>query len=79
MGSNRASTSEREAVERKRKSSGAQTSFHFRRGRVFDDRFHVRPLKTPLEVRRALAYVLNDYRRHADIEARAHHFRFAIR
>ena len=37
-----------------------------RSGRVFADRFHVRPLKTPLEVRRALAYVLNNYRRHAD-------------
>jgi REP element-mobilizing transposase RayT len=37
-----------------------------RRGRVFDDRFHARALKTPLEVRRALAYVLNNYRRHAD-------------
>jgi putative transposase len=37
-----------------------------RTGRVFADRFHVRALKTPLEVRRALAYVLNNYRRHAD-------------
>lgn len=37
-----------------------------RSGRVFADRFHLRPLRTPLEVRRALAYVLNNYRRHAD-------------
>lgn len=37
-----------------------------RSGRVFEDRFHVRSLETPLEVRRALAYVLNNYRRHAD-------------
>jgi hypothetical protein len=37
-----------------------------RRGRLFDDRFHARSLKTPLEVRRALAYVLNNFRRHAD-------------
>jgi hypothetical protein len=37
-----------------------------RRGRVFADRFHLRPLRTPLEVRRALAYVLNNFRRHAD-------------
>jgi hypothetical protein len=37
-----------------------------RRGRVFADRFHARPLRTPLEVRRALAYVLNNYRHHAD-------------
>jgi putative transposase len=35
-------------------------------GRVFADRFHLRPLRTPREVRRALAYVLNNYRRHAD-------------
>ena len=37
-----------------------------RAGRVFADRFHARLLKTPLEVRRALAYVLNNCRRHAD-------------
>lgn len=37
-----------------------------RSGRVFADRFHARPLKTPLEVRRALVYVLNNYRKHAD-------------
>ncbi len=37
-----------------------------RKGRVFADRFHSRPLKTPLEVRRALVYVLNNYRKHAD-------------
>jgi hypothetical protein len=37
-----------------------------RKGRLFDDRFHARRLKTPLEVRRALAYVLNNYRRHGD-------------
>jgi len=37
-----------------------------RRGGIFSERFHARALKTPLEVRRALAYVLNNYRRHAD-------------
>lgn len=37
-----------------------------RTGRVFADRFHARPLKTPLEVRRALVYVLNNYRKHTD-------------
>src|SRR5262249_59731123 len=35
-------------------------------GAVFADRFHARALKTPLEVRRALVYVLNNYRKHAD-------------
>ena len=37
-----------------------------RSGRVFSDRFHARALKTPREVRSALAYVLNNYRKHAD-------------
>lgn len=35
-----------------------------RKGRFFADRYHARQLKTPLEVRRALAYVLNNMRRH---------------
>ena len=34
------------------------------RGRVLSDRFHMRILKTPLEVRRALLYVLNNLRKH---------------
>jgi REP element-mobilizing transposase RayT len=37
-----------------------------RSGRIFEDRFHARALGSPLEVRRALAYVLNNFRRHAD-------------
>lgn len=37
-----------------------------RKGRLVADRFHARPLATPLEVRRALGYVLDNYRRHAD-------------
>lgn len=36
-----------------------------RRGKVFMDRFHARILKTPTEVRNALAYVLNNARKHA--------------
>lgn len=35
-----------------------------RRGSVFDDHFHDRPLQTPREVRNALAYVLNNCHRH---------------
>ena len=31
-----------------------------RAGPVFEDRFHMRPLRTPLEVRRALVYVMNN-------------------
>jgi REP element-mobilizing transposase RayT len=34
------------------------------RGRVFPDRFHARALRTPREVRNALAYVLLNARRH---------------
>ena len=34
-------------------------------GSVFADRFHAHVLKTPSEVRRALAYVLNNWRKHA--------------
>jgi hypothetical protein len=36
-----------------------------RRGRVVADRYHARLLASPLEVRRALLYVLNNARRHA--------------
>jgi REP element-mobilizing transposase RayT len=35
-----------------------------RRGSLFADRYHSRILGTPLEVRRALAYVLNNHRHH---------------
>jgi REP element-mobilizing transposase RayT len=35
------------------------------RGRVIPVRYFMRVLRTPLEVKRALAYVLNNYRRHA--------------
>ena len=35
-----------------------------RRGRVFGDRFHDRALRSPREVRNALAYVLNNARKH---------------
>jgi len=35
-----------------------------RRGRVWGDRYHVRALKTPSEVRNALIYVLQNWRKH---------------
>jgi hypothetical protein len=35
-----------------------------RRGRVWGDRYHARPLSTPREVRNALIYVLNNFRKH---------------
>ena len=40
-----------------------------RRGRVFDDRFHTRPLRTPREVRFALAYVLHNLKKHQGLAA----------
>jgi len=36
-----------------------------RKGSVFDDRYHDHILRTPREVRNALAYVLNNVRKHA--------------
>jgi REP element-mobilizing transposase RayT len=36
-----------------------------RSGQVLDGRYHLRPLRTPLEVRRALRYVLLNHRHHA--------------
>jgi len=40
------------------------------RGSVFADRYHARALTTPLEVRRALIYVLHNHRRHAGTPGR---------
>jgi REP element-mobilizing transposase RayT len=37
-----------------------------RTGKVFDDRYHFRALSTPREVRNALCYVLNNWRRHGE-------------
>jgi len=35
-----------------------------RHGAIFADRYHSRPLRTPSEVRAALVYVLNNFRKH---------------
>jgi hypothetical protein len=35
-----------------------------RRGRVWHDRYHVRPLRTPREVRLGIIYVLLNFRKH---------------
>ena len=40
-----------------------------RSGKVLRDRYHLRVLKTPLEVRRALSYVLNNARKHLGARA----------
>jgi REP element-mobilizing transposase RayT len=41
-----------------------------RRGRVFADRYHAHILRTPREVRHALAYVLNNWRKHGEDRGR---------
>jgi REP element-mobilizing transposase RayT len=40
-----------------------------RTGQVFADRYHLRALKTPREVRNAIAYVLNNWRHHDEDKA----------
>jgi REP element-mobilizing transposase RayT len=37
-----------------------------RRGTVFPERYHVEQLRTPRQVRNAIAYVLNNWRRHGE-------------
>ncbi len=37
-----------------------------RRGTVFPERYHVEPLTSPRQVRHAIAYVLNNWRRHRE-------------
>ncbi|HEX3597612.1 MAG TPA: transposase [Polyangiaceae bacterium] len=43
------------------------------RGRVFSDRYHARALRTPLEVRRALVYVLRNCDKHSANARRSSH------
>ena len=47
-----------------RVSKGINRAMGRRRGRVFVDRYHAAQLRTPRQVRHALAYVLNNRRRH---------------
>lgn len=41
-----------------------------RKGRVFDDRYHTRPMTNPRAVRNTISYVLNNWRRHGEDRAR---------
>jgi REP element-mobilizing transposase RayT len=64
-----------DAIARGMKSVGARIGklvnrLFERRGKVLDGRYHVRPLRTPLEVRRALRYVLLNHRHHAALRRR---------
>ena len=40
-----------------------------RKGRVFSDRYHARIITSPLQARRELAYVLNNWRKHGEDRA----------
>lgn len=68
---------DREALGRGMKSIGSRLALAVnrvmgrRRGRVLADRYHARLLRTPLEVQRALGYVLLNARRHAAVTARS--------
>jgi REP element-mobilizing transposase RayT len=44
-----------------------------RKGKVLDGRYHLRPLRTPLEVHRALRYVLLNHRHHAAQRRKPNH------
>ena len=69
--------SDREALGRGMKSVGSRLALAVnrvmgrRKGRVLADRYHARPLRTPLEVQRALRYVLLNARRHAAVTGRS--------
>jgi REP element-mobilizing transposase RayT len=43
-----------------------------RRGAVFTDRYHASPIASPRQAHHALAYVLNNWRRHGEHLAREH-------
>ena len=47
-----------------RMSKALNNALERRRGTVFTDRYHAEPLRTPRQVRNAMAYVLNNRRRH---------------
>jgi REP element-mobilizing transposase RayT len=66
---------DREAIGRGMKAIGARLALAVnkvagRSGRVLTDRYHMRLLRTPKEVRNALRYVLLNGRRHAAVAAR---------
>jgi hypothetical protein len=52
--------------ERKRAARLGQAVPKRRKGRVFSDRYHETFIKTPQQARHALAYVLNNWRRHRE-------------
>ena len=68
---------DREALGRGMKSIGSRLALAVNRvmgrrtGRVLADRYHSRMLRTPLEVRRALRYVLLNARKHAAVTVRS--------
>ena len=60
--------------EERRRSIGKLANWLFeRKGKVLDGRYHLRPRRTPLEVHRALRYVLLNHRHHAAKRRSQHH------
>ncbi len=53
------------AAQRLNRALGARTG-EKRRGTVFPDRYHARVLRSPTQTRNALAYVLNNWRKHRE-------------
>lgn len=59
----------RECLTRGMRGLGTRLAIHLnrafeRQGPLFDDRYHARALTSPLEARRGLCYVLNNFRKH---------------
>jgi REP element-mobilizing transposase RayT len=54
------------AARRLNRTPAATTRRRARKGRVFADRYHAEQLRTPRQVRNAMAYVLNNFLRHRE-------------
>jgi REP element-mobilizing transposase RayT len=52
--------------QRRRLARAGQALTKRRKGRVFSDRYHARVITTPMQARRELAYVLNNWRKHGE-------------
>ncbi|HWB74511.1 MAG TPA: hypothetical protein VG755_06140 [Nannocystaceae bacterium] len=60
---------DRDSLTRGMRGLGTRLAIHLNRvlernGKLFDDRYHARAMKNPLEVRNGLVYVINNFRKH---------------
>jgi REP-associated tyrosine transposase len=60
---------DRTSLTRGMRGLGTRLAIHLNRaldrtGKLFDDRYHARAMKNPLEVRNGLVYVINNFRKH---------------